>query len=105
MALGAGLLALIGSVVNALIIGALFRPDAFESADGGNFAVLMSLGLANVLLVWFGFGLWAIIQGGIAIAQKRGVAAGVGAVILGIVGPWTGVMIAAVAVVSAFADV
>lgn len=105
VALGAGLLALIGSVVNALIIGALFRPDAFESADGGNFAVLMSLGLANVLLVWFGFGLWAIIQGGIAIAQKRGVAAGVGAVILGIVGPWTGVMIAAVAVVSAFADV
>jgi len=56
------------------------------------------------LFLWFGFGLWAIIQGGIAIGQRRGRTEGVGAVLLGIVGPWIGVVITAGAFVSVLGD-
>lgn len=104
VALAAGVVALLGSIINALIIAALFRPDMFASADGGNMSMLVSLGLAQVLIVWFGFGLWALVQGIIAIVQKRGVAEGVAAVILGLIGPWVGVVITAVALATTFAQ-
>lgn len=105
VALAAGAVALIGSIVNALVIGAMFTPSALDAADGGNIAVLMSLGLANLLLVWFGFGLWAIIQGCVAISQRRGVGSGIAALVLGLIGPWVGVVIAIATFTAAFADV
>lgn len=102
VALVAGIVALVGSLVNGLVIASLLTPAAFDGPDSGNVAMLMSLGLANGLLLWFGFGLWAIIQGGVAIAQGRGRPQGIGAVLLGVVGPWVGVAIAGAAFVALF---
>lgn len=105
VALVAGAVALIGSAINGLVIGSMLRPEAFDSPDSGNISVLMSLGLANLLIVWFGFGLWAIIQGCVAIAQKRGVGPGIGGLILGVIGPWVGVVVAIAAFMTTFGDV
>lgn len=101
VALVVGIIALVGSTINGVAVLALFRVDMLDSSDpDGSFGLVASVGLANVLLVWFLLGLWAIVQGGIAIGQKRGVGSGIGAVVLGLIAPWIGVTIAFVGVLS-----
>lgn len=95
VALAAGAVALIGSVVNALIIVAVLTPENL-TGDSSTAVTLMTIALANGLLIWFGFGLWAIIQGLIALGMKRGGVQGVFGAILGLIGPWTGVILAAI---------
>jgi hypothetical protein len=96
VALFAGVVCLLGSIANGIAIGVVFRPELFEGADQvqGNLAIGGGAFLATVLLVWFGFSIWAIIQGIIACAQRRGVGPGIGAIVLGVVGPWVGPVIA-----------
>lgn len=97
VALLAGGIGLAGSLINGLIIAAVFRPELIDSSTGaGTFPVLASFGLANLLLLWFCFGLWALVQGIVAMVTKRGAGAGAGALALGLVGPWIGVVIASV---------
>lgn len=99
IALAVGIVALLGSTINGVAVIALFRVDMLDSTDpDSSFGLVASFGLANVLLVWFLLGLWAIVQGGIAIAQKRGVGSGIGGVVLGLIGPWIGTTIAFVGV-------
>lgn len=95
VALAAGAVALIGSVVNALVIFQIFTPENLDG-DASTAVVAMAFGLTNGLMIWFGFGLWAIIQGLVALGMKRGVVQGVVGAILGLIGPWTGVILAAI---------
>lgn len=106
IALAVGALSLIGSVVNALIVASLLDPQTLDrTSDGGSVAVSVGLVLASGLLLWFGFGLWAIVQGVIAAVQRRGIGPGIAGVALGLVGPWVGVVIAIATVTHAWATV
>ncbi len=97
VALGAGAIALIGSIVNAAIAAALFDPASLGDDPAGAVGLVAAVGLLNLMLLWFAFGLWAIVQGIVAIVQKRGVGAGIGGLVLGLIGPWVGVTVAAIA--------
>lgn len=102
VALVAGAISLIGSVVNALIVYWTFQPEGLH--DGVDTArIALAFGFANGLLLWFLFGLWAIVQGLVALAQKRGAVHGVVGMVLGIIGPWTGLVLAAVLFYQAYA--
>jgi len=106
IALAVGVIALIGSVVNAVIVIELLSPGRLDvGSDGGSIAGAFGFALASGLLIWFGFGLWAIIQGAIAAAQRRGPVQGMIAVILGLFGPWVGLVLAIGALSEAWASV
>src|SRR3546814_6329150 len=60
VALVAGLIALGGSTINALIGVGLLSPASLDGG-AGNTAALIAIALLNGLVVWFLFGLWAII--------------------------------------------
>ncbi|WP_156252230.1 hypothetical protein [Pseudactinotalea terrae] len=102
VALVAGLIALGGSTINALIAVGLLSPASLDGG-AGNTVALLAIALLNGLLVWFLFGLWAIVQGIVALAQKRGVVQGIVAIGLGVVGPWVGIVLAVVLFRQAFA--
>jgi hypothetical protein len=106
IALVAGVIALIGSVLNAVIVIALLSPDRLDAgSDGGSIAATFGFALASGLLIWFGFGLWAIIQGAIAAARRRGQVQGIIAILIGLIGPWVGVVLAIGALSEAWASV
>jgi hypothetical protein len=99
VALGAGVLATLGMVLNAVVVAAVMRPQLGDD-QAGAVGVAMLLVLLTGVVVSLMFALWAIVQGCIAVARRRGVGPGIGAVILGLVGPWVG-GIAAVGIVVA----
>lgn len=101
VAFGAGLVAILGSIINALVVSAAFPDDAFDPrSPTATTGIGIALLLASGLVVWFGFGLWAIIQGIVATVKKRGVWQGAVGIVLGLVGPWTGILIVILRVLS-----
>lgn len=105
IALVVGVISLIGSVVNAVIVIELLSPGRLDTgADGGTLAATFGFALASGLLIWFGFGLWAIIQGAIAVARRRGTVQGIIAILIGLIGPWVGVVVAIGALSEAWAN-
>ncbi|MFV0425835.1 MAG: hypothetical protein ACK5KU_02230 [Beutenbergiaceae bacterium] len=92
----AGLICLVGASGTGIVIVLTLNPAVFDQSEVIALTSL-SIGLTAIvlLMMWAGFALWPIIQGIVAVVQKRGTNFGLAAVAMGVAGPAIGIGIPA----------
>lgn len=78
-----------GATTGPMVLAALETPGPDGSIDLGYLSPVRGWVLAGEIAFWTGtaLGIWAIVQGGVALASRRGFGAGLAAIIVAAVGP------------------